>query len=402
MQRKLTHSVASLRSDDRNVPSPDNTDAASGLRSSLSRFRGRPLRKGDPRLEGVVRATEGADATAGVILGGGQRPSGGGSADGGAIWASRRALRDGGPQFDRAVGPGGYAWWYIDGISTDGQNAITVILFVGSVFSPYYHWSGRREPEDHCAVNVALYGSGQARWAMTERGRGSLSRTREMFRLGPSFALWDNRTMVISIDEISAPLPRRIRGTVRLTPRATPAVAFSLDSADRHRWRPVAPLCDIAVSFDSPRLNWEGAGYIDANDGDDPLEKAFQSWTWCRARYGEVAIVLYETLGSDDSSASLAIRTDSLGQISSVASIPPASLPPTSIWRLQRKTCADSGSRPSVVESLEDTPFYSRSLIETSLHGQRVLAMHESLSLTRLRMAPVRAMLPFRMPRSRK
>ncbi len=42
------------------------------------------------------------------------------------------------PNFDRPVVPGGYAWWYVDGISADGEDAITVIAFVGSVFSPYY------------------------------------------------------------------------------------------------------------------------------------------------------------------------------------------------------------------------------------------------------------------------
>ena len=35
---------------------------------------------------------------------------------------------------------------------------LTIIAFVGSVFSPYYHWSGRAEPENHVAINVALYG----------------------------------------------------------------------------------------------------------------------------------------------------------------------------------------------------------------------------------------------------
>jgi carotenoid 1,2-hydratase len=46
-----------------------------------------------------------------------------------------------------------------------------VIAFVGSVFSPYYHWAGRRDPEDHVCINVALYRPGGNRWSMTERGR---------------------------------------------------------------------------------------------------------------------------------------------------------------------------------------------------------------------------------------
>ena len=64
----------------------------------------------------------------------------------------------GGPGFDAAVRPGGYAWWYVDAFSDDGRFGLTIIAFVGSVFSPYYAWRGRRDPLDHCAINVALYG----------------------------------------------------------------------------------------------------------------------------------------------------------------------------------------------------------------------------------------------------
>ena len=44
----------------------------------------------------------------------------------------------GAPGFDQPVAPGGYLWWYIDAISDDGQYGLTIIAFVGSVFSPYY------------------------------------------------------------------------------------------------------------------------------------------------------------------------------------------------------------------------------------------------------------------------
>ncbi len=41
-----------------------------------------------------------------------------------------------GPDFGQAVAPGGYAWWYVDALSEDGTKALTIIAFVGSVFSP--------------------------------------------------------------------------------------------------------------------------------------------------------------------------------------------------------------------------------------------------------------------------
>ena len=66
-----------------------------------------------------------------------------------------------GPRFDRPVPPGGYVWWYVDALSDDGRHGLTLIAFIGSVFSPYYAWRAARrgDPLDHCALNVALYGA---------------------------------------------------------------------------------------------------------------------------------------------------------------------------------------------------------------------------------------------------
>ncbi|MCX7894268.1 MAG: hypothetical protein N2544_18135, partial [Burkholderiales bacterium] len=81
----------------------------------------------------------------------------------------------GGLGFDRPVAPGGgYAWWYVDALSDDARLGLTLIAFVGSVFSPYYAWAQRRRgapalAEQHCALNLATYGAGPRRWTMTER-----------------------------------------------------------------------------------------------------------------------------------------------------------------------------------------------------------------------------------------
>jgi carotenoid 1,2-hydratase len=49
-----------------------------------------------------------------------------------------------------------------------------------------------------------------------------------------------------------------------------------------------------------------------------------------------------------------------------------------------------------VVRTLEDTPFYARTALQTSLGGQRMAAVHESLSLERFCSPMVQTMLPFR------
>ena len=79
---------------------------------------------------------------------------------------------------------------------------------------------------------------------------------------------------------------------------------------------------------------------------------------------------------------------------------PPAAALPSTYWRLARGTRSDD-RRASVTRSLEDTPFYSRGLVEHRLFGERLRSVHESLSLDRFAHPVVRLMLPFRMPRRR-
>ncbi|MFN3292437.1 MAG: carotenoid 1,2-hydratase, partial [Gemmobacter sp.] len=74
-------------------------------------------------------------------------------------------------------------------MSDCGTRALSVIGFVGSVFSPWYRWSGRRDPENHVCLNVVTYGPG-GRFTMTDRGRGALQRPATEFRGGPSRMRW--------------------------------------------------------------------------------------------------------------------------------------------------------------------------------------------------------------------
>jgi carotenoid 1,2-hydratase len=51
------------------------------------------------------------------------------------------------------------------------------------------------------------------------------------------------------------------------------------------------------------------------------------------------------------------------------------------------------------MQTLEDTPFYVRSQIASSLLGEEVVSIHETLDVPRVVSLPVRLMLPWRMPR---
>ena len=293
---------------------------------------------------------------------------------------------------------GGYAWWYVDALSDDGAFGITLIAFLGSVFSPYYAWKrragrGEADPLQHCALNVALYGKAR-RWAMTERRAGAVRRGADFLAIGPSSLAWDGSALTVLIDEVGAPLPRRVRGSVRLYPSAIESRVLALDSAGRHRWQPIAPCARVEVALDRPGVAWSGAAYFDSNDGDRPLEADFVHWHWGRARVPGGTAVLYD-VERRDGPLSLAMRYDDTGGVTDLDPAAAVALPAT-MWRVPRKISAVA---PALVDTLEDTPFYARSLVAAEVIGQPVTVMHESLAMNRFAATWVQAMLPFRMPR---
>ena len=301
-------------------------------------------------------------------------------------------------RFDYTPPPGGYAWWYIDGISDDGQNAIVIIIFVGSVFSPYYAWNGYRDPADHCAINVALYGPPQ-RWSMTERLKRDTQRTPTSYSTGNSHVRLTDDGLEIDFDEISAPLLRRMRGQVAVTLPYSSKQRFQLDPKARHFWSPACTHAQVSVDFDKPGLSWTGHGYVDANLGLEPVTKGFDYWDWSRAplESGETLIrYVTDPVGSEQ--RQLHVQISPNGAIREVDGENTTRLDSTPVWRITRRAGLRSGKAPTLHKTLEDTPFYSRSVLDYG-PGAAGFATHETLSCRRLRSPIVRAMLPFRMPR---
>lgn len=374
-------------------------DDAGRFRETLPGNGRGPLRASDARVAGVVHASGGEDPAAGPVPGRGQHAPGAGGAHGRPVGSDGGEVPPLGLRFDTPVRENGYVWWYVDALSDDGRHGLTVIAFIGSVFSPYYALArrrGRGDPFHHCAVNVALYGPGRTRWAMTERGRASLERSPSRIAIGPSALSWDGTALAIDLDEVTAPLPARLRGQVRLMPDGVSSRTFALDAAGRHRWSPIAPGARVAVELQQPDLRWSGAGYFDTNAGEGPLEDSFSTWNWSRARLKSGSAVLYNCEGR----APIAIRVDASGAVEDFAPPPAFALPRTRLWRMPRTTHAEAAHPVRVIRTFEDGPFYSRSVLATRLFGEPATAVHESLSLDRFRKPWVQLMLPFRMPRA--
>ncbi len=235
---------------------------------------------------------------------------------------------------------------------------------------------------------------------MTERGAASVERTADRFRVGPSELRWDGTSLSLDLRERSAPIPRAVRGTVRLIPEQLFNWQAPLDVAGRHRWGPLATQARIEVDFDQPGLRWRGHGYLDSNEGDEPIEDCFDEWDWSRAQLPDGAsALLYDVRERSGAEQLLALRFGQDGTVTPVAVGPRQPLA-ASAWRVQRSIRSDTdGAAPRILRTLEDTPFYVRSIAESRFAGYTVQSMHETLSGPRLRSPLVRLMLPWRMPR---
>lgn len=268
------------------------------------------------------------------------------------------------------------------------------------MFSPYYAWklrSGAANPDDHCALNVALYSKSARRWSMTERGERHCSRDATRFVIGPSQLHWDGQALRIHIEEIALPLPRRIRGTVTVHPQQLFNYSTPLHPLGAHRWGPLAPRARVEVDLSHPEQRWQGQAYLDSNEGDEPVSRAFRQWDWSRTPLpdGSTAVLYNLEPGTSDERL-LALRFKRDGQVEDFDA-PAIQRLPRTLWGIDRRMRSDGPVR--VAQQLEDTPFYQRAVLHSRLLGHEVESFHETLNVPRLVSPVVQAMLPWRMPR---
>ncbi|MDJ0614969.1 MAG: carotenoid 1,2-hydratase [Rhizobiaceae bacterium] len=297
------------------------------------------------------------------------------------------------------IPPQEYGWWYADAISDDGKHGFSIIAMIGSVFSPYYAWSGRHAPENHIGFNVGLYGKAGKRWTLTERGSSSLNQSRHSLQMGPSRLDWDRECLSVQVEEWANPIPRKVKGTIKIWPSAIVDAPFQLDDQGKHYWQPFGAVSRVEVDFGKPRMSWSGHGYMDCNWGAEPLEKGFTYWDWSRAHTGNGARILYDAFTRGGTNRQLSLAIDKAGTVTETSVPNRTKLANAPIWRVRRNTLADKNSAVKTLSMLEDTPFYTRSQIQSSIDGERLISIHESLDLDRFSKNWVRCLLPFRMPR---
>lgn len=401
MQRTGPEAIGAVWRNVRNTLGTSEFDDADPIRSTFSRL-GRVALRAQPVGDvGSIKETENSVADSGPVSGGGRGPSGGRGSHGHALRKASGRQDHQRPNFNIDVPPNGYAWWYIDGIDPVSGRAISIIAFIGSVFSPWYRWSGRKSPQNHVCLNVATYGPG-GRFTMTDRGTSALHQTPDTLTLGPSSVHWDDERQELRIDinEISSlPLVSRIKGTVVIRPKGVTDVELALTPSGTHVWRPFAPNSDIFVDLDRPGWQWQGHGYFDANFGTRALEQDFDYWTWGRFPVASGTKCFYDLTYRDGTSAAYAVDCDPDGQVRLSDSAPDAVKFSRSGWLVKRETRCDAGAKPKQIQSLLDAPFYSRAEVETTLQGHKSRGVFEALDLTRFRNPLILAMLAVRVPR---
>ena len=246
-------------------------------------------------------------------------------------------------------------------------------------------------------MNLCLYGPAP-RWTMTERGRRDVVREPSRIAIGPSSLRWEGDALVAELDERATPVPRRAAGTIRVMPQIVNAETFALDPAGRHSWRPAAPDARIEVNLTAPAVRWSGGAYVDMNWGEEPLEAGFRSWDWSRSRLSRGSVVFYEGVRRSGDPFALAVRFGPCGRPEAIEPPPRQRLRRTN-WLLPRTTRTEHARRARIVRTLEDTPFYTRSVVDLRVLGEDAPTVHESVDLDRFASRWVQTLLPYRMPR---
>ncbi|MEL7128270.1 MAG: carotenoid 1,2-hydratase [Pseudomonadota bacterium] len=233
---------------------------------------------------------------------------------------------------------------------------------------------------------------------MTERPKSAIERTTNTFAVGPSRVDRTSDGLSIRVLERGAPLPRAANGTVEVRLPWQNTRRFQLHPSGRHTWQPICTTAEVSVAFDAPKRTWTGRAYVDTNWGTEPLETGFDYWDWSRTEGPDgSAKIRYVSDLASGGATDFCVGFDTSGEISTHTLEPQTTLPPTPIWRIPRRAGLLNGETPELMRTLEDTPFYSRSLLNHPASGVR--AVHESFSGKRLRSNLIKSLLMVRMPR---
>lgn len=278
-------------------------------------------------------------------------------------------------------------------MSDDGASTLVLIAMLGNVFSPRYRAAGKVSPLPFSAFHVAL-GGAASRFALTETS--AVVRSPNSLVIGASTLRWTGTELVADLDERTA-FGRRVQGRVRIDVPSLLQTDVQLDAAGAHRWSPLAPSVRAEVELTTPAVRFRGHAYLDSNEGDARLEAAFSRWSWSRLAAADGRTwIAYDTVDVEGTAVARSFAVDAHGlEERPPGDLTPVALPST-LFRLHPTVRLDPGGL-EFAKTMQDAPFYTRTLVRGRALGQPVTGVHEWLDLERFSNPWVQRMIPYRM-----
>jgi carotenoid 1,2-hydratase len=304
--------------------------------------------------------------------------------------------------FAAPVAPRGYRWFYLDAVSDDASTALVIIGLLGNPFSPAYAKARARgervSPLEFSAFNISISRARATRWALTERPAASVHREPTALSIGGSSMRWTpSGALEVLVSERSAPWGQKIAGSILFHPTRLTQEVVPIDGAGNHIWTPVAPLGRVEVKLSHPDVRFSGSAYLDANHGNEPLEEGFSEWSWARITQPGRTLITYDVSTRRGARKLHGLSVDNRG-VAPLEAQQHNSLGFTR-FGLTRRMRTPAEAEMHLVRTVEDGPFYARSLIDGSIQGQHACGVHEVVSLDRLVRSWVQFLIPFRMRR---
>lgn len=204
--------------------------------------------------------------------------------------------------------PGGYEWWYFDGLSIDGKYSFVVIFYHDNPFSTEKIRKLENDPDKkgfHPAISVSLYRNKKTvYYSFLEFNEDEFNWDGNELKLSiqNNFFKYDlngnNFSFVLNLDQELAS-GYKVRGTIKGSGGLSPSSLINSESRDQHTWNLILPVFDFKSEMIIDGLDGkdhmiaEGKGYHDHNTGNEPMKDSFKEWYWGRYHCKDFTLIYY-------------------------------------------------------------------------------------------------------------
>ncbi len=208
------------------------------------------------------------------------------------------------PGAEHLTAPGGFAWYYLDILTPDGDGLVLIWAY-GLPFLPGYAAASRRgrgeRPLARPSLNLATYRRGRPDLYLLQElpeepaapGTGPLMMGGSSLRTGNRNG---ERSVEVRIDTGIPGTRERLRGTVRLS---GPAIRMDAgnDMPSAHLWSPLSAPAEAEAELTLGArtvARLRGRGYHDCNASTLPLDSlGIDRWSWGRVPLSDREMVYY-------------------------------------------------------------------------------------------------------------